>query len=158
VTTEGRDHQTPTLKTVLLVEDDSHVRNSLTMGLAALQKYKILEAGSGDEALAICQSYKGVIDVVVVDVVMPKMWGNELAVRLAIARPQTPVLYISGRSEEELIASGILTGRESFLPKPFDAKDLSQKMEEIFAATTPLTRPNPAGLPTRKNQAYESMN
>jgi len=158
VTAEGRDPQSTKLTTVLLVEDDSHVRLSLTMGLVALQKFKVLEAGSGDEALAICQSYKGTIDMVVVDVVMPKMWGNELAVRLALARPQTPLLYISGRSEDELIASGILTGRESFLPKPFDAKILVQKMEEIFAATTALTGPHKGVLPTRKNQAYESMN
>lgn len=159
MTAEGRDPQSTKLTTVLLVEDDAQVRLSLTMGLLAQQRFKIVEAGSGDEALAICQSYKGAIDVIVVDVVMPKMWGNELAVRLVLARPQIPILYISGRSEDELIASGILTGREYFLPKPFDAKILAQKMDEIFAAmTSPVLCPNIGIHPTRKNQAYESKN
>lgn len=144
LTTEGRP---PKVITLLLVEDDAAVRLSLKMGLQSRPKFKILEAESGDEALAICRSYPAVIDLVVVDVVMPSMWGDELARRLALVRPRMPVVFISGHSAEMLVDHGILTGREPFLGKPFDGKLLAKKIKELLEPEAPASRPNEGALP-----------
>ncbi len=122
---------------MLVVEDDPAVRDSLTMGLHTQQKFKILEAEGGDEALAICQNYKGAIDLVVTDVVMPSMWGDEFARRLALVRPRTPVVFISGHSEEMLVDHGILTGTEPFFGKPFENKLLAKKIMEMLGHEDP---------------------
>lgn len=116
---------------MLLVEDDSAVRLSFVMGLTHRQ-FKVLEAGDGEEALGICQSYNGVIDAVVVDIIMPRMWGHEFARRMALLRPRIPVLYISGHSEETLVSQGILTGGEPFLAKPFHAGILAKKLKQLL--------------------------
>ncbi len=118
--------------TVLFVEDDSAVRLALVMGLLH-RNFKVLEAGDGDEAVAICRSYEGTIDVVVVDVIMPRMWGHEFVIQLQQLRPNTPVVYISGHSEEMLKSRNVLGHGEAFLAKPFQAKELAEKIMELLA-------------------------
>jgi DNA-binding response OmpR family regulator len=147
LTTERRHSKPPNVTTLLLVEDDLAVRDSLRMGLETQPNFEILEAGGSDEALAICQSYKGTIDVFVIDVVLPSIWGNELARRLALVRPGTPVVFISGHIEEMLLDHGILTGREPFMGKPFDGRVLAKKIKEILEPEMPVTRPNEGALP-----------
>ncbi len=118
--------------TVLFVEDDTAVRLALVMGLLH-RNFKVLEAGDGDEAVAICASYEGTIDIVIADVIMPRMWGHEFAVQLQRLRPHTPLLYISGHSEEMLTNRKILSRGAAFLPKPFQAKGLAEKIMELLA-------------------------
>jgi len=126
------DEQSNRQITVLFVEDDSAVRLALVMGLLH-RNFKVLEAGDGDEALAICRSYEAPIDIVVADVVMPRMWGNEFVSKLEQTRPNMPVLYISGHSEELLLSRKVLGGGEAFLPKPFQAKVLAEKIISLLA-------------------------
>jgi DNA-binding response OmpR family regulator len=147
LTTDWHPPKHPKVTTLLLVEDYPAVRLSLKMGLQSRRKFKILEAASADEALEICRSYQGGIDLFVVDVVMPGIWGDELARRLALMRPRTPVVFISGHTAEMLVDHGILTGTEPFLGKPFDGKVLAQKIEELLGTANPATRPNEGALP-----------
>ena len=86
-------------KTVLLVEDDAAVRLSFMMGLVD-HGFEIVEAASGDEALRLVLNTKDLIEVAIVDMAMPAMWGDEFAKRLAIVSPQTKVIFVSGHTED----------------------------------------------------------
>jgi CheY-like chemotaxis protein len=118
-------------ETLLLVEDEEGVRK---MVLAALERcgYKVLVAGSGTEALEVARVYEGPIDILITDMVMPRMNGRELAVRLRQERPGTAVLYMSGYPGDTLQSTGALSGEAEFLQKPFAPIVLTGKVREIL--------------------------
>ena len=91
-------------ETVLVVEDDDSVR-SLVREVMELSGYRVLSAASGGEALARAECYSGRIDLLLTDMVMPGMSGQELACALADQRPETKVLYSSGYFAEDLVDS-----------------------------------------------------
>jgi two-component system, cell cycle sensor histidine kinase and response regulator CckA len=118
-------------ETVLIVEDEEIVR-----GLArrSLEKagYTVHEAGDGAEALELHERIDGQIDLVVTDVVMPKMSGREVVERL-IARGATPrVLYMSGYTDDEIVRQGVLEQGTPFLQKPFSMRVLVAKVREVL--------------------------
>src|SRR5947207_5895555 len=82
-----------TVQTVLLADDEDLVRGFVRTVLER-SGYCVLEAPGGDEALELCEQYEGPIDLLVTDVVMPRMNGRELAERVRDMRPGTKVLYV----------------------------------------------------------------
>ena len=124
------------LKTVLLVEDDAAVRGSLGQWLVS-QNFEIVEAASGDGALNRCLNRKEPIDIAIIDMRMPDIWGDELAQRLAIVSPQTKVIFISGHTEDFLRSASALTGNEIFFPKPFSLKLMLNKIRELLGIEVP---------------------
>jgi two-component system cell cycle sensor histidine kinase/response regulator CckA len=118
-------------QTILLVEDEEMLRN---LSRLVLQKhgYTVLEAAHGGEALAICQSYDGPIDLMVTDVVMPVLGGSELADRVALLRPETKVLYVSGYTDDAVIRNGVFADGVPFLQKPFNPDTLAAKVREVL--------------------------
>ena len=121
-------------QTILLAEDDGAVRR-LARDVLARQGYTVLEARDGDEALVVARRERGVIHLLVTDVVMPGLSGRELATRLHQERPDVRVLYTSGYTERIIMRSGVEQGL-TLLPKPFLPADLLQKVEEILGAQT----------------------
>jgi PAS domain S-box-containing protein len=127
-------------ETVLLVEDEPGVR-VLVRETLQLYGYKVLEARHGYEALLIEQDYLNPIHMLISDVVMPQMSGREVADRLASARRDLKVLYISGYTEAAVIHHGVLDPGTAFLQKPFAPDDLVRKVREVLDAET-CSRPN----------------
>jgi PAS domain S-box-containing protein len=117
-------------ETLLLVEDEEGVRR---MVLAALERcgYRVLVAAGGAEALEVARAYEGPIDVLITDMVMPRMNGRELATRLLQERPSTAVLFMSGYPGDTLQTTGALSGEAEFLQKPFAPIVLTAKVREI---------------------------
>jgi CheY-like chemotaxis protein len=144
LSTERIGEQAPPQMTVLLVEDDSAVRLAIAMGLV-IRHINVLEASNGEEALRICQTHDGGIDAAVMDIAMPQMWGHEVGSRMATIRPGMPIIYISGHSQESLLARGILSGHEPFLPKPFQSSELAAKLVEVLHGPLPGPLPRDAG-------------
>lgn len=99
--------------------------------LLASYGFEVLEAEDGDEALQIAREFDGEIHAWVLDMAMPQMWGDVVAGHLAILRPHANIIFISGHSEEYLVNLGRLTGRVSFLSKPFRIEALLAKMCEM---------------------------
>jgi len=120
-------------ETLLVVEDHPNVRAFLMQTLSAFG-YHVLEAANGDEALAVSQRYPGKIDLVVTDVVMPGMNGKEVAQAIQAQRPGTPVLFVSGYSEEIIARQGMIEPGVWYLPKPFGPDALGRKVREILTA------------------------
>jgi two-component system, cell cycle sensor histidine kinase and response regulator CckA len=103
---------------VLLVEDEENIREPAAEVLAG-QGYRVLPARSAEEALEVAAREGGPIHLTVTDVVMPGLSGGDLAVRLAAARPEMKVLFISGYPEDAISPHGVLDPGKSFLQKPF---------------------------------------
>ncbi len=101
----------PTLRgseTVLLVEDEEQVR-TLMRTILRRRGYSVLEAQNGGEAILICDEFEGDIQLLVTDVVMPRVGGPELAKRLLRMRPAMKVLYVSGYTDRSFVRDGTIT-------------------------------------------------
>lgn len=140
------EHQTPVLKTILLVEDDEAVRDSVRMGLVQFG-FHVMEAANGDEAVILCQAYEGKIDATVIDMVIPRMWGHEIAGRLVEISPNIKVVYISGHSEEFMLGCGVLKADDVFFAKPFYPSELADKIYEMLGVVNPLGACSPGTDP-----------
>jgi CheY-like chemotaxis protein len=119
------DRPYQSLPAVLVVDDDRMMRALLTRILEA-EGYRVYSAGDGVEALDLL-SGNGAVDIVVTDVVMPRMDGRELAAELGKRLPRLPVLLISGAHLGGRSPSGPL------LPKPFTPMSLVSSIRELVA-------------------------
>jgi PAS domain S-box-containing protein len=120
-------------ETVLLVEDEDQVR-ALARNILRRAGYKVLEAANGGEALLIAEQHDGPLDVMITDVVMPRMGGHRLALRLQELRPTMKVLYMSGYTDDTMLQHGIKLGELAFLAKPFTPMSLTRKLREVLEA------------------------
>ena len=118
-------------ETILLVEDENQVRN-LTRAMLMRQGYRILDAGSGADALALAQEMDVPIDLLLTDIVMPQMSGLELAKEMRAARPGIRVLFTSGYTDNAVVKQGILTAEMPFIQKPFTSAALCGKVREVL--------------------------
>jgi len=121
-------------ETVLLVEDDAGLRELARMVLADRGGYKVLESTAGKEALVFAEQYKGLIHLMLTDVVMPGMSGRELSEELATPRPEMKILYMSGYTDDTVVRHGVLEEGMGFLQKPFTSDSLLRKVREVLDA------------------------
>jgi PAS domain S-box-containing protein len=118
-------------ETVLLVEDEEMVRK-LASELLEDSGYVVLSAGGGEEALKLATSHKARIDLLITDVVMPKISGKEVAEQLTRIHPETKVLSMSGYTDEAIVHHGIVDSNIAFIQKPFSERALAQKIREVL--------------------------
>ena len=119
-------------ETVLLVEDEPSVR-SVASRILRDQSYTVLEASNGHEALSLARAYAGdEIHLLMTDVVMPLMGGEELAQRLGEIHPETKVLYTSGYTDGAMISNRVPQLEVAFIPKPFTPTVLARKVREVL--------------------------
>lgn len=118
---------------ILLVEDEVELRNVNAEFLTSLG-YKVICAGSGPEALQLAVN-NGNIDLVISDVVMPKMSGREFADRLLQLRPNTKLLYVSGYADDVVLHSGVPMQGMIFLQKPYSLRQLAAKVQSLLSGT-----------------------
>jgi len=96
----------------------------------------VLEATDGRDAVALAEQYKGAIDAVLTDVVMPHLRGPEVARRLAASRPDIKIIYMSGYTEGEVDVVNETEPEIPLLQKPFELDFLAAKIREVLAART----------------------
>jgi two-component system cell cycle sensor histidine kinase/response regulator CckA len=118
---------------ILLVEDELDLRNVNAEFLTALG-YSVTCASNGPEALDLLTA-AGQIDLVITDVVMPKMSGREFADQLLQLRPSTRLLYVSGYTDDIVLQNGISKQGVFFLQKPYSLKDLASKVQTLMATS-----------------------
>jgi len=123
----------PHRATILVVEDEAGIR-ALVRKILRRQNYEVLEAASGEEALAICRENPAKIDLLITDVIMPQMGGRDLADRLREQGRVLKVLFVSGYTDDATIYSGELPPGTAFLQKPFTLGSLLDKVKEVLAA------------------------
>ena len=118
-------------ETILLVEDEPMVRN-LTVEVLKDCGYNILEAENGVEALEICERGDCRIDLLMTDVVMPRMGGRELAEKIIAACPETRVLFTSGYTDDAVVRHGVIEIGTNFIQKPFSPTALASKVRSVL--------------------------
>ncbi|OKZ56808.1 MAG: DNA-binding response regulator [Clostridium sp. 26_21] len=114
---------------ILVVEDDKNLRKLITTYLQR-NKYNTYEATNGEEALNVLdQSY---IDLIVSDIMMPKMDGYELIKSLREAKYEVPILIITAKSEIEDKKEGFLLGADDYMVKPIDIEEMLLRIQVLL--------------------------
>lgn len=127
-------------ETILLVEDEELVRSFTKRVLESL-RYTVIEANDGTVALEKMKQYNGLVDLLVTDVVMPRMSGKELYDHISVLFPDLDVLYISGYTQDIIAQHEVLGKGINFLSKPFHPKDLARKVRHILDSRKRDTAP-----------------
>ncbi len=146
-TTRGRG-------TVLIVEDHEAVRQ-LTADILRGHGYTVLTADHGADAIALVEARGGDIDLLITDVIMPRMSGREVAEALTALVPDLAVLFMSGYTQTAIVHKGVLETGLQFLPKPFTPDQLIQRVGDVLAArpgpvvTSGTTGAHPAVTPAQ---------
>lgn len=118
-------------ETILIAEDEESVLR-LSKDILETLGYKVLAAKGTDLAIRLAREYRGRIDLLLTDVVMPDMNGKELSERILTIRPGLKCLYMSGYTADVITRQEILEEGVQFIPKPFSIKDLAIKVRNIL--------------------------
>jgi two-component system cell cycle sensor histidine kinase/response regulator CckA len=122
---------------VLIVEDEAVVR-SLARRVLEAYGYIVYQAPNGGVALDFLATHLGEIDLVLTDIVMPRMSGQELAQRIGERYPHIPVLFMSGYSGDEIVQRGLMLAGLPFIPKPWTAEQLARAVRDQLDRARPL--------------------
>ena len=120
-------------ETILVAEDDAQVRSVLARSLRDYG-YRVLEAGDGAEALEVASKEAVPPSLVVADVVMPRLNGQQLSTELLNRWPELPVLFISGYTNLDSVSRGLVDEGREFLQKPIEPQVLARKVRAMLEA------------------------
>ncbi len=118
-------------ETILLVEDDDQVR-AVVKGILRRQGYTVIEAPSAGEALLANEQHRDPIQLLLSDVVLPRMSGPDLADRIRLSRPEVKVLFMSGYTDEAITRHGLLGSGVPFVQKPITPDLLARRVREVL--------------------------
>ena len=116
---------------VFLVEDDEAVR-SLVYHILEHAGFTVLSTTEPEEALIVLADYAGTVDLLITDVMMPKLSGRQLADLVRASRPNTRVLFMSGYTSDEVLLQGVREDQVEFLHKPFAPQELIERVRRIL--------------------------
>lgn len=116
---------------ILLVEDEPALLQMTAMMLVALG-YRVMSAGGAQEAMRLANEHASEIHLLMTDVVMPEMSGQDLTERLVPLYPHFKILFMSGYTSDIIAEEGILDAQMSFLQKPFSLKELAGKVRQAL--------------------------
>ncbi len=118
-------------ETVLLAEDDEHVRFSMR-NLLEHYGYSVIEALEGEDAITKFQAHRDAVQLLIIDVIMPKKNGREVYEEIKKANPRIKALFTSGYPEEMVRQKGILEREVPFVTKPIPPAVFSRKIREVL--------------------------
>ncbi len=118
-------------ETILLVEDDNLLRKAYDLALNHAG-YKVITAADGMEARRICASLGTKIHLLLTDVVLPKMKGQELAAELVQSKPDLKVIFMSGYTETGTDHPGISDSDSILLQKPISIRNLLETVRKVL--------------------------
>ena len=121
---------------ILVVDDDQAVRDSLRRALA-LQGYDVELAADGEEALMTLRTHANVIDLVILDVLMPRLDGLDVARRLRTEGNTVPILMLTARDQVSDRVAGLEAGADDYLVKPFALEELVARVRALLRRLAP---------------------
>ena len=121
--------------TVLIVDDEERMRK-LIKDFLSKKGYSILEAADGEEALKVFEENQNKINLILLDVMMPKLDGWSV-LRQIRQTSKVPIIMLTARSEEQDELFGFELGVDEYISKPFSPKILVARVEAILKRTTP---------------------
>jgi CheY-like chemotaxis protein len=126
------------------VVDDQHFARRVAYRVLSEVGYRVLEAEDGEEALEALYAPRASVDLVMIDVVMPKMDGVELAARIWERWPEKRILFTSGHAAEVLAQHGLVYLDVPFLAKPYTRDEALAKVREALERRQADRADNPA--------------
>lgn len=129
--TEANDEVRKGSGTILVVDDNDMVREMLS-DILTEAGYTIFAASTPAKALEIVENSPGQISLLLTDIVMPGMNGNELYEQISFIRPDLKVMYISGYASKVSVHGGFLEEGVNFLPKPFTSETLLERVQQLI--------------------------
>jgi len=125
---------------ILVVEDDSAIRRGIVDALA-FSGYQTLQSGDGIEAARLATT--ATIDLILLDLVLPKQGGFEILKTVRAARPTLPVIILTARGDEQDRVTGLRLGADDYVVKPFSIRELLARVEAVLRRSP--ERPQPVG-------------
>ncbi len=116
--------------TLLLVEDDARIREALGLAMAD-EGYRVIEAGTGEEALALLSRDGAEPDVVLLDLMLPGMDGLTVCARIR-ERGDLPIIVVTARTGPNEVIAGLEAGTDDYVSKPVDAGELSARIRALL--------------------------
>jgi DNA-binding response OmpR family regulator len=142
------------MKKVLILEDEENIRSFVVINLKRAG-YEVVEAGTGHEALQKMQQYPD-IGVAILDIMLPDMDGFEVCRRIRASNTQMGVIMLTARTQEMDKVTGLMTGADDYVTKPFSPAELTARIDALFrrvggepAAPTEIHQQGPFLLNTR---------
>ena len=126
-------------ETILIAEDEIAVR-FLMRSILQQRGYRVIDAANGKEALNLVAKFQGDVQLLITDVVMPKMRGTQLVAELRKQNPNLAVLYVSGYAEQVALEGGLFNSETTFLQKPFSNDSLAIKVRTLLDASAASRR------------------
>ena len=114
---------------ILIADDEPNICQVLATVLTR-EGHHVLVSHDGEQAMRMLEEHE--IDLLITDVVMPKMSGQQLAERLIVMYPDTKVLFMSGYTDNAIVHHGILDEEVNFIAKPFSPKALARKVRDVL--------------------------
>ena len=128
--TTSKEHKLHNTRSVLLVDDYINVRDTYAEALASMG-YQVITANDGLDALACFEQHGDNIDIVVSDIVMPKMSGFHAVERMRMQRPELPVIFMTGYDPQTNVP-GNLRANSQMLSKPFSIVELAEQIQQML--------------------------
>ena len=118
------------MKKVLILEDEANIRSFVVINLQRAG-YKVIEAGTGQDALDLLQQNPDV-GVAILDIMLPDMDGFEVCRRIRATNKQMGVIMLTARTQEMDKITGLMTGADDYVTKPFSPAELTARIDALF--------------------------
>ena len=151
------------MKKVLILEDEVNIRSFVVINLKRAG-YQVVEAGTGEEALEKLQKYPD-IGVAILDIMLPDIDGFEVCRRIRATSKQIGVIMLTARTQEMDKVTGLMTGADDYVTKPFSPAELTARIDALFRrlggesqATSQLLNQGPFVMNTRNHTLEKNGN
>ena len=118
------------MKKVLILEDELNIRSFVVINLKRAG-YEVIEAGTGQDALDLLQQHPEV-GVAILDIMLPDMDGFEVCRRIRATNKQMGVIMLTARTQEMDKITGLMTGADDYVTKPFSPAELTARIDALF--------------------------
>ncbi len=118
------------MKKVLILEDEENIRSFVVINLRRAG-YEVVEAGTGMDALELLQKYPD-IGVAILDIMLPDIDGFEVCRRIRASNEQMGVIMLTARTQEMDKVTGLMTGADDYVTKPFSPAELTARIDALF--------------------------
>ncbi len=129
------------MKKVLILEDEVNIRSFVVINLKRAG-YEVIEAGTGQEALERLQQYPD-IGVAILDIMLPDIDGFEVCRRIRATSKQIGVIMLTARTQEMDKVTGLMTGADDYVTKPFSPAELTARIDALFRRLGGDSAPDP---------------
>ncbi len=120
-------------KELILVIDHDERSRTLAEVLLTMDDYRVIQCGNGFRALDIYRQAGGAIDLVIIEVLMPQIGGEEIFDEIRCMRPDAAVVVCGGFSEPAKVSEMLMKGLNGFIPKPYKQEKLLQQIEAVLS-------------------------